>query len=85
MPRLTLTKQERQCASIQRELDAYICERRRAGVDCHTVAKTLGFGYTALNKKRKAPALFTFGELQRVASVLNISLARLIGGEEFEK
>lgn len=82
MPRIAKGACERQCASIQRELDAYICERRRTGVGCRTVAKTFGFGYTTFNKKRKNPALFTFGELQRVASTLNISLARLIGGEE---
>lgn len=55
MPRLSKTQTEHQYASIQQELDAYICERRRAGVDCHTVVKTLGFGYTALNKKKKSP------------------------------
>lgn len=55
MLRLSKTQTERQYDAIQRELDAYICERRRAGVDCRTVAKTLGFGYTALNKKKKSP------------------------------
>ena len=85
MPRLTKTHAEKQQESILRWLDIYTGERSRAGADYVTIARSLGFPYSSLYKRRKNPSDFTLAELQRMASVMNITISTLIGESKGEK
>ena len=79
MPRLTQTRAETQQAAVLRALDVYIGERRRAGADRRDIAKSLGFKYSTLWDRTQSPGSFRLNELQRMASVMNISISRLLG------
>ena len=79
MPRLTQTHAEAQQAAVLRALDVYIGERRRAGADRRDIAKSLGFKYSTLWDRTQCPGSFRLDELQRMASVMNISISRLLG------
>ncbi|MCI8388947.1 MAG: hypothetical protein HFE63_10860 [Clostridiales bacterium] len=84
MPRLAKTQAEKQQESILRWLDIYTGERSRAGSDSETIARSLGFAYSTLYKRRKNPWDFTLAELQRMANVMNITISTLLGENKGE-
>ena len=79
MPRLPLTKAQRQRLALVRTIDGYIGERRRAGAGHREIAMSLGLGYTTLREKLAKPERFRLDEIQHIANVLNISISRLLG------
>ena len=86
MPRLKQSTAERQQSAIVAHIDVYTCSRRRAGADCENIAHSLCMAYKTLQRRLRCPSAFTPGELQHIASAMNISLARLIGaaGDELK-
>lgn len=82
MPRLPLTKAQRQRLALVRTIDGYIGERRRAGAGHREIAMSLGLGYTTLREKLAKPERFRLDEIQYIANVLNLSVAKLLGDEQ---
>lgn len=79
MPRLPLTKAQRQRLALVRTIDGYIGERRRAGAGHREIAMSLGLGYTTLREKLAKPERFRLDEIQHIANVLNVSISQLLG------
>lgn len=82
MPRLNQTTADRQRTAVVHALDCYTADRRRAGDDSRQIAERLGFDYQLLRLRKQSPENFKLGELQRIANVLNVSLATLIGASD---
>ena len=82
VPRLSMTEGERQMRCVIERIDAYRADRERAGWDCYRIAESLGLSYMTLQNRIKRPEGFKLVELQRVANVLNITVATLIGDRQ---
>ena len=81
MPRPPKTTAQRQRDAVVRAIDGYIADGKRNGRDSRVAADALGVHYVTLWRRMKYPEDFTLGELQTIASVLNISLPALLGGQ----
>ncbi len=81
MPRMSEKERERQCKNVVERIDAYTaaCRRKTPRMEREQIAASLGFNYVTLWSRLKHPEMFTFRELQNIASVLNITVATLIG------